>query len=258
MDAIAILLVVALVSLLITRVATVALTVTGMPRPVARFQARSALSGVGFTTSESESVVGHPVRRRIVMALMLLGNLGLATGVAGLLGGFVRADAREGAIRIVLLLIGLSAVYWISKSERVDRRLSRLIAAFLSRYTDLEVADVDRLLHLSGEYAVGEVAVQRGSWLASATLGELRVVDEGVVVLGIVRADGSYLGVPDRGTRAAVGDTLIVYGCDDAVLKLAQRRADGRDEHTMAVARHRDEGRSERAADERHDAVAED
>ncbi len=91
MYAVALLLVVAILSLLITRAATIALTVTGMARPSARFQARSALTGVGFTTTESESVVVHPTRRRIIMALMLVGNAGLVTALAGMLAGFLRA-----------------------------------------------------------------------------------------------------------------------------------------------------------------------
>lgn len=51
-------------SILITRIATVALTHTGLSREAARFQARSAFTDVGFTTSESEKVVNHPERRR--------------------------------------------------------------------------------------------------------------------------------------------------------------------------------------------------
>jgi Trk-type K+ transport system membrane component len=39
-----------LLSLLITRIATIALSVTGLSRETARFQARSAFTGVGFTT----------------------------------------------------------------------------------------------------------------------------------------------------------------------------------------------------------------
>ena len=35
---------------------------TGTSSELARFQARSAFTGVGFTTSEAESVVLHPVR----------------------------------------------------------------------------------------------------------------------------------------------------------------------------------------------------
>jgi len=81
MVAIATVLVVVLVSLLITRVATVAFTLTGLSRDVARFQARSALSGTGFTTSEAEAVVGHPVRRRIAPRLVR------AAGIPGTLIG---------------------------------------------------------------------------------------------------------------------------------------------------------------------------
>ena len=223
MSAVVLLLIVAFVSLLITRTATVALTTTGMAQPVARFQARSALSGVGFTTSEAEAVVNHPVRRRIIMGLMLVGNLGLATAVAGLLGGFLRADAGASLMRATLLVVGLAAVYFVSKSEVVDRRLSRVIARFLSRHTDLDLRDHDRLLHLSGEYSVKEIAVSPNTWLTNHTLGDLRLKDEGVLVLGVTRADGSYLPVPGKETVLRGGDSLIVYGSDSAVLGLSSR-----------------------------------
>ncbi len=59
------------ISMFITRLAAMALILTGMSHESAIFQARSALAGVGFTTKEAESVVNHPVRRRIIMLLML-------------------------------------------------------------------------------------------------------------------------------------------------------------------------------------------
>jgi Trk-type K+ transport system membrane component len=72
-------------SILINRVASIALMHTGLSRESSRFQARSAFTGVGFTTSESEKVVNHPVRRRILLILMILGNAGIVTGVASLI-----------------------------------------------------------------------------------------------------------------------------------------------------------------------------
>jgi hypothetical protein len=69
-------------SMIVVRIATAMLVLTGLSPEVARFQARSALTGVGFTTSEAESVVGHPVRRKIVMTLMLIGSAGVITAVA--------------------------------------------------------------------------------------------------------------------------------------------------------------------------------
>lgn len=59
-------------SLVITGVTTVALTMTGLSEEAARFQARSAFTGTGFTRNEAESVVNHPVRRRAIMLLMIV------------------------------------------------------------------------------------------------------------------------------------------------------------------------------------------
>lgn len=225
------LLVVALVSLLITRIATMALTVTGMTRESARFQARSALTGAGFTTRESELIVVHPIRRRIVMALMLIGNVGLVTAMAGLLGSFASADRGAGLLRAGLLVVGLAGVYAASRSQTVDRRLSRVIARYLRRYTDLETRDYDQLLHLAGEYAVIELAVEEGHWLVDRTLGDVRLRDEGIVILGIRRRDGSYVGVPSKTTEIHVGDTLIAYGRGERIEQLNQRMRDGSGEY---------------------------
>ena len=234
------LLVVAMLSLLITRIATIALTATGMSRPSARFQARSALSGVGFTTNESEAVVAHPARRRIIMALMLGGSVGLATSVAGVLAGVVgKADAGERLARAAVLVGGLALIYWISTSRRIDRRLSAVIGRGLARFTDLDVRDYAALLHVSGEYEVKEMLATPGAWITGRTLGELRLRDEGVLVLGLVRRDGSYLGVPTKHTRIEPGDTLILYGRDGRFAELTARPAGagGDEAHQRAVAR---------------------
>ncbi len=244
------LLVVAMLSLLLTRIATIALTATGMSRPSARFQARSALTGVGFTTTESEAVVAHPARRRIIMALMLLGSVGLATSIAGILAGVVgKANAGDRLTRTVVLLGGLGVIYWISTSKRVDRRLSSVIGRGLARFTDLDVRDYAALLHVSGEYEVKEMLAVPGAWMTGRTLGELRLRDEGILVLGIVRVDGSYLGVPTKQTRIEPGDTLILYGRDGRFAELTSRLAgaDGDDAHAQAVAR------QQQVADEEQD-----
>ncbi|MGH2687841.1 MAG: hypothetical protein ACRDKW_03400 [Actinomycetota bacterium] len=73
---------------LVTRVSTVALRATGLSHDVARFQARSAFWGVGFTTAESEDLVNHPVRRRIVTTPVLLSGAGIVTTLASLLLSF--------------------------------------------------------------------------------------------------------------------------------------------------------------------------
>ena len=53
------------ISLTAVRIGAVALELTGLSYEVAAFQAQSAFSGAGFTTSESESIVTHAVRRKV-------------------------------------------------------------------------------------------------------------------------------------------------------------------------------------------------
>ena len=62
---------------------------TGVPPEIAAFQARSAFSGAGFTTTEAENVVNHPARRRIIATTMFAGSLGTPTLVVTVLLGFV-------------------------------------------------------------------------------------------------------------------------------------------------------------------------
>ncbi len=230
-----------LLSLLITRVATVALTLTGLSRESARFQARSALSGVGFTTTEAESIVNHPVRRRVVMVLMLVGGAGTVTVLGTLVLSFANADPGERETRVALLLGGLFLLWLIARSAWVDRRLQALIARGLTRWTDLDARDYAALLHLSGGHTVMELGVSEGEWLAGRRLGELDLRAEGVIVLGVTRPDGTYIGAPSFDTEIRAGDTIVVYGRRTRVCELDKRPAgrDGDREHDAAVEEHR-------------------
>jgi hypothetical protein len=239
MFAISSLLVVVLISLIVTRVATVALIATGLSREMARFQARSAFTGTGFTTQEAESVVSHPVRRRIVLVLMLAGNAGLAAVVASLMLGFTHGGAGGTSWRVLELVLGLAALLVVARSRWVDRRLSPAIGRVLSRWTDVPLRDYAGLLELDQGYRVLELAVRPEDWTAGRTLAELALRDEGIVVLGIRRRDGGWVGVPSGDTRVEPGDTLILYGHADDVCALDNRRrgSEGDAAHARAARR---------------------
>lgn len=225
MTALLSLLLVLALSLLVTRVAAVILMLTGLSRESARFQARSAFTGVGFTTPEAERVVNHPVRRRVILWLMLLGNAGIVTFAATLILTFVGARAAgEGLVRLGLLLAGVAFLWVLGTSKPFDRWLSRLTERALKRWTRLEVRDYASLLHLAGGWRVAEMRVEEEDWIAGRTLAETRLRNEGISVLGIERADGTFLGAPDGGTRIEPRDVLLLYGRTPAVGELDQRR----------------------------------
>lgn len=214
-------------SILVTKVATVALMHTGLSRQSAKFQARSAFTGVGFATQESENIVNHPVRRRIIMMLMLLGNAGIVSVIATLL--LTMMDTADPlnlsrTTRIILLIAGIILITFLFNSKLVNRWLSRIINYALQKYTNLNVKDYSGLLHLAGEYEISEVYVEKNDWLAERTLEELALPKEGLFILGINRRNGSYLGTPRHDTQICQGDTLVIYGRASAIIRLNERK----------------------------------
>ncbi len=233
------------ISLLIVRIATVALTLTGLSRDLAQFQALSAFTGSGFTTSESEDVVSHPTRRRIVMFLMLAGNAGIVLAVGSVVGSFVNIKERDDWydhtwVRMLFLLTGVLLLFILSRSRIVGDALWRFNTWCLKRWTHLEVHDYMRLLRLAHNFIVSEVHVHQYDWIAGKTLAESQLANEGALVLGIERADGKYIGAPRGVSRIESGDTLILYSSQEQMLSLVDRPDDmiGNLQHVMAVTKH--------------------
>jgi hypothetical protein len=236
--AILFLLVVLSISLLVTRLASMALILTGMSKESARFQARSALAGVGFTTRESEMVVIHPVRRRIIMLLMLTGHIGVPTVVATLVVSLITTAQSEHWWKPVLLLgAGLIMIAYAAHSRWIERHLNRVLALFLKRWTDLDVRDYVALLQLQNGFAVTEMLVDAGDWLEGKTLATADLSHEGILVLGIQRAGGDYIGAPRAEDPIHAGDTLVLYGWVDRLREIDQRKTEGGDDaHWKAIA----------------------
>ncbi|MGB0952891.1 MAG: TrkA C-terminal domain-containing protein [Planctomycetota bacterium] len=234
-------LVVLSVSLLIIRVGTVAFMMTGLAPQVARFQARSAYFGVGFTTAEAEKVLNNPVRREIVMMLMLLGNAGIISVISTVVLSTTEVP-EDGAFshvwfRIAFLALGICTLFMLAYSKWIDRRISKAVRWALHKWTRLETQDYSEMLHLARDYSVSEFPVQEGDWMAGRPLRELRLRDEGVMILGIERADGTYIGVPRGHCPLEVGDRLIAYGKHAMLQALEKRRAgyEGDRQHQAAV-----------------------
>ncbi len=228
-------------SMFITKTATIALMHTGMSRERARFQARSAFSGAGFTTNESEVVVRHPVRRKIIMLLILLGNAGVVTAISSLILGFV--GPREGLAHernIYLLIFGIAFLYFAARSNKLDRFLDRMINKMLERYTEIQPRSLSKLLTVMEDYEVTEVDVGENPWLKGGTLAGLKLPDEGILVLGIRRGEDKYIGVPRGKYEIEDGDRLVVYGRSGRIEELSKRhdKLEGKVAHKRSADEH--------------------
>lgn len=243
-------------SLLVTRIAATALALTGLSREAARFQARSAFTGTGFTTREAEKVVDHPVRRRIIMLLMITRSAGVVSIIISLILSFGgEGDETQKLYRLLWLIAGLFVLWSLASSRHIDRYLSRLIEWALRRWTDLDTRDYQSLLKLSGEYMVKELSVSAHDWLADKRLKDCRLTEEGVMVLGIYRDNGDYVGAPRADTRIYAGDLLVLYGRSANLSELDQRQEDAAGEaaHDRAVNEQRRHVAEQEAQEKAHD-----
>ena len=126
---------------------------------------------------------------------------------------------------LAVMSSGLLVLALITRSRWIDRQMSRIIERSLRRWTKIDVRDYVSFFHLSDGYSVSEIQVDPTDWLADRSLAELRLPDEGVMVLGIERPRHDYIGAPNATTKIAEGDTLIIYGPGHRIEELNQRRS---------------------------------
>lgn len=216
MYAIATFLIVALLSLLFTRLATGSLIATGMPPEAAAFQARSAFTGAGFTTTEAENVVNHPARRRVISTTMFVGNLGVPTLVVTVTLGFLAPGPGETSTRAIVLAAGVAVIVALAFTRPVTRWFvalgRRATQPLLGRSLTGRVVP---LLNLSEDYQV--VALPLSDDVPLRSVRGLQQAMPGVRVLGVRPGGrpGRFVSGPPSDIDLHAGDDLVVLARAD-------------------------------------------
>ena len=232
------LLIIIVLSIIVVRIGAIALELTGLSPEVASFQAQSAFSGVGFTTQESEVIVSHPVRRKIIRILILLGGAGITSSIATLVLTFVGQSRRNIIIRGAILLAGIGMIYLFAKSKYIYKIMKKIIVKTLEKYTSVRIYDYEQMLGLSKGYTISRITVREDSWLSGRQLKELKL--EGALILAIYRkvnGEEKYIGAPSGNTVIQAGDVLICYSRQEVSKALSQRckGLKGDDEHRQKI-----------------------
>jgi hypothetical protein len=89
---------------------------TGLKVEISRFQVISLMTGTGFTTGESELILGHPIRRKLATFLILFGAFSLAVIISSI-SNFLSEDLRINDVLYVgggvLLIFGVLKLAFI-------------------------------------------------------------------------------------------------------------------------------------------------
>ena len=201
---------------------SIALEANGMERRKARFQALSALTGTGFTTTEAEDIVNHPRRRLIATWLIFLGSVGIILFVLiillMLIFGLRPAKPTLSPAFIILSAlptVALLVLYWIGALDK----LGTVIASWLKRsaFFTFELSTRE-IIHRAGDYSVARLTIGRKAPEVGSKIGSTSLVKHKITVLAIERGDRT-LAFPEAKEVVQAGDHLLCYGETDKIGK---------------------------------------
>ncbi len=189
----------------------VAYELTGMDRATARFQALSAFTGTGFTTTESRKAIDTPLRRRITTWLIVLGWVSAVSVVAALIETF-DVDTVTHAIRNFGLGFAFFAGGWYAF---LGRGYDVLLMDFMRRYlmprlTQVEVPQ-EALFKYRRGFGIARIEVPDGSHCVGKTLRELHLPKQQLQVLLVEHEDQS-IAVPGAEEVIHAGAHLVLFG----------------------------------------------
>ena len=196
--------------LLIFWIGSIALEATGIQRSKARFQVLSAITGTGFTTSEAESVVNNPKRRKIITWLILIGNTGIIAFIIGLLL-FIRVGVKSPTpLQIAIIVMIIIAIFGLVKLGFIDMITNAILNQSRKKRDISHLLSVE-VLHKAGDYSVMRIEASEGSKLVGSSLQDSGLMKRGVSILAIERG-GVVLSFPKAEETMLNGDYILCYG----------------------------------------------
>ena len=213
----------------ITELFTFFFRMTGLPDERARFQVISMLTGTGFTTRESEIIMGSRRRRRLARVTMLFGYVFNVTIVSAFINVFLSVSAVQAEHRFFGFLIPLGTVALIFIFMRVpkvhawgDNLLRNLADRVLDRK---ETFNAVMLVDHIGTDSIAQVTLRHiPDEYKGLSLAETRLRAETGILVMLVEHHGGKTKAAQADTVFEPGDKLTVFGDYQTICKTFHAR----------------------------------
>ncbi len=189
---------------------------TGFPDDKARFQVLSLLTGCGFTTRESESLLAAKPRRRLTQVTMLFGYVFNVTIVTAFVNVFLSMKSSQFDNYLFGLMIPISIAVFIiliTKVGPIRVRIDRVFEKIAGKIVKKDSANTLMLVDSIGHDSIAQVTLRNvPQALQGKTLAEMDIkTKENIMVMLIERADKT---VETAGANTVIlqGDKLTVFG----------------------------------------------
>jgi len=199
------------ISIFVVKIATVALKMTGLDEKRAYFQALSAFTGTGFTTSDSEVVLHNDIRRKIIIILMILGNAGFISVITTIVISFEKTNPLPLLVNVGILLIVIILLVKLLANKKIAKFLNDKIETRLEKQPPFHKRPVEEVLRIAKDYGIAEVNIKGSCNELGKTLNESGFREKDILILAIERKN-SVVPAPKATDRILLNDTLICYG----------------------------------------------
>jgi hypothetical protein len=204
------LLVYLIIILVVIEIFVVLFRLTGLKVEVSRFQVISMMTGTGFTTGESELILGHPIRRKLAAFLILFGAFSLAVIISSI------SQFLSKGIRLTEILTAAATVIFVFCTLKVTG-IQQLLSKRFNKELKHNVALVDlpiRDLFLKNkEDILLNLHLYTESQLAQSSLNQVVPHHDSLefVILFIERGD-VIIRKNIYDTTLHEGDQLLLFG----------------------------------------------
>lgn len=192
----------------IIEINTILFSITGIKRPVSRFQVISLMTGTGFTTGESELILGHPFRRKLGIFLILFGAFSFAVIISSLSNILSNNVLTP---RVLYIEAGLIFLFFLLKLPFFQKILSDKFKKKSEKTFEIYELPVSQILLTNETDHLLEIKIDEKSSYIRKSINEFIHKDEDILVLFLMRGD---LRIRNKLTHCKVqaGDRLLVYG----------------------------------------------
>lgn len=197
-----------IIVILVIEISVTLMKLTGLKGTVARFQVISMLTGTGFTTDESKSIIDHPVRRKISMFLILFGAFSLAVIISSI-STLLTDDLRLMELSIIIGILVVLVV--LVKAPFLNNRLSNKMKSEMYNHYELWEHPIEEVLFLEEEDVVMEIDIYEDSQFIDVKAFD--VISDGADI-NILFIESGEVKIRKElyEYKIKLGDNLFLYG----------------------------------------------
>jgi len=205
-----------MVYLILIRIFTILLRITGLTNEKAKFQAISLLTSCGFTTSESEIITNSRARRRIAIVAMVTGygfSVIIVSLIFNLLNSLNQVQTSS-TLKVIIIsaavFVGLILFFQLPFVKKGNERLIAKIALKIIQRKQYE--NTITILDSYGKDAICEVMINNlPDILEDKKLFEVRLRDTYKINLLMIKRRNKIVDIT-KDTIVQYHDVVVVFG----------------------------------------------